>query len=342
MLHCFLSGGGDGQVATAAKIDTDPEKTYSSDEGDSSVEGSVLSTVGSSGPYIVAVIPAYNEEITIGSVVLGALSHIDAVIVVDDCSHDRTAKLAEKAGAHVIRMPQNGGKAKALLTGLKEAERMGCQIAVMLDGDGQHRTDNIETVVRPVADGEADLVIGSRYLGEQTGIPRYRVFGQKVINSLSNIGSNVNVTDSQSGMRALSRKALENLTFTSEGYNVESDMINHFAEIGLVITEVPISVRYDVPNGHKQGATSMGMRLLGNVVSLVGYKRPLLLFGLPGAVAGLAGVVIGVLTFFEIYLFGTFVAQAFIGVALFLVGSFFVISGLTLNSLVLMMKATRK
>lgn len=329
-------------MATTAKIDTDSENAYSSGTDDTSVGGSDLSPVVGTEPRVVAVIPAYNEEIAIGSVVLGALFHVDKVIVVDDCSRDRTAKLAEMAGAHVIRMPQNGGKAKALLTGLKEAERMGCSIAVMLDGDGQHRTDNIGAVVKPLVDGEADMVIGSRYLGEQTGIPRYRIFGQKVINSLSNIGSNISVTDSQSGMRALNRKALKNLTFSSEGYNVESDMINHFVEMGLVIKEVPISVRYDVPNGHKQGATSMGMRLMGNVVSLVGYKRPLLLFGLPGAVAGLAGLVIGVFTFFDIYLFGTFLAQAFIGVALFLVGSFFVISGLTLNSLVLMMKAGRK
>jgi glycosyltransferase involved in cell wall biosynthesis len=294
------------------------------------------------GPRVVEVVPAFNEEIAIGSVVLGALTYVDAVIDVDDCSRDRTSELAKMAGAHVICMPQNGGKAKALITGLKEAERLGCLAAVMLDGDGQHRTDDIKAVVGPVIDGEADLVIGSRFLGEQNGIPRYRIFGQKVINSLSNFSSKVEISDSQSGMRALSRKALSNLDFSSDGYNVESDMITHFTDVGLKIVEVPISVRYDVPNGHKQGATSMGMKLLGNVVSMIGYKRPLLLFGVPGAAAGLAGVVIAVLTFFDIYLFGTFIAQALVGVALFLIGSFFVISGLTLNSLTLMMKARSK
>jgi len=287
-----------------------------------------------------AVVPAFNEEIAIGSVVLGALSYVDEVIVVDDCSRDRTAELAERAGAHVIRMPHNSGKAKALLTGLKEAERLGCVAAVMLDGDGQHRTADIEGLLRPVLDGEADLVIGSRFLGEQNGIPRYRVLGQKVINSLSNVSSRTEVTDSQSGMRALSARALRNLDFSSEGYNVESDMITHFTEVGLTIKEVPISVRYDVPNGHKEGAASMGMTLPGNAVSMIGYKRPLLLFGGLGMVAGLAGAVIAVLTFFDIYLLGSFLVQALAVVALLLIGSFFVISGLTLNSLVLMMKRT--
>jgi glycosyltransferase involved in cell wall biosynthesis len=323
-------------------VDGDPDVIFQPNPAHALAGDQVMAPEIGARPRVVAVVPAYDEEIAIGSVVLGALTHVDAVIVVDDCSHDRTAELARRAGAHVISMPQNGGKAKALITGLKEAERLGCFAAVMLDGDGQHRTDDIDAVVGPVIHGEADLVIGSRFLGEQSDIPRYRVFGQKVINSLSNFSSRVDISDSQSGMRALSRKALGNLNFSSDGYNVESDMITHFTDVGLKIVEVPISVRYDVPNGHKQGATSMGMKLLGNVVSMIGYKRPLLLFGVPGAAAGLAGVVIAVLTFFDIYLFGSFLAQALVGVALFLIGSFFVISGLTLNSLTLMMKAQQR
>ena len=83
----------------------------------------------------------------------------------------------------------------------------------------------------------------------------------------------------------------------------------------------------------------MGMKLLGNVVSMIGYKRPLLLFGVPGAMASLVGVLIAMLTVSNIYLFGSFIAQALVGVALFMIGSFFVVSGLTLNSLTLMMRS---
>jgi len=327
-----------GQMAVDTEGEMGLDGLRMKHDGNIIAQGMAMPTAASA-PRTIAVVPAFQQEITIASVVLGALAYVDKVIVVDDASHDRTGKLAALAGATVVRMPMNGGKAKALLTGLKEAERMGCQVAVMLDGDGQHRVDDIEVLMRPVIEGKADLVIGSRFLGEQTGIPRYRIFGQKVINSLSNLSTKVDITDSQSGMRALSRKGLENLTFSSEGYNIESDMITHFVEAGLEIMEVPISVRYDVPNGHKAGATSMGMKLLGNVVSMIGYKRPLLLFGVPGAIAGLTGIIIAFLTVSEIYLFGSFLGQALVGVALFLIGSFFVISGLTLNSLTLMMKS---
>jgi glycosyltransferase involved in cell wall biosynthesis len=318
------------------------EQNFVPEEVESKMEVIDVASAVRTKPRVVAVIPAYNEEIAIGSVVLGALTKVDLVIVVDDFSRDKTAKLAEMAGAQVIRMPKNGGKARALLAGLREADRLGCWAAVMLDGDGQHRTDDIEAVVQPVVNGEADMVIGSRFLGEQKDIPSYRVFGQKVINSLSNVSSKVELTDSQSGMRALSKRALKNLNFNSEGYNVESDMITHFIEKGLTIKEVPISVRYDVPNGHKESPASMGMKLLGNVVSMIGYKRPLLLFGLPGAILTVAGVVIALFTIFDIYVFGSFLTQALGATVLFLTGCFFVISGLTLNSLTLMMRDSQK
>ncbi len=287
----------------------------------------------------VAVIPAYNEEIAIGSVVLGALLYVDSVIVVDDHSHDHTSQISEKAGAYVIRLPKNGGKAQALLTGLREAEKQGFDAAVMLDGDGQHRCEDIPAVLAPIVKDEADLAIGSRFLGEQKDIPKYRIFGQKVINRISNASSNVNITDSQSGMRALSARALKNLDFHSDGYNVESDMITHFSDRGLKIAEVPISVRYDVPNGHKQGAVSMGMKLLGNVVSMIGYKRPLIMFGVPGALFMAFGLALGFFTLVDFYVLRSFISQVMLAVALFMIGAFLAISALTLNSLTLLMKS---
>ena len=289
-------------------------------------------------PEIVAVIPAYNEEVAIGSVVLGALQYADHVIVVDDGSKDGTAKLAELAGAQVIRIQRNGGKAKALLTGLKAAKRIGCHAAVALDGDGQHRSEDISGVVVPILNGDADMVIGSRFMGKEKNIPRYRIFGQKVINSLSNAGSKVSVTDSQSGLRALGPRALDNLDFMSDGYNVESDMIIHFADKGLTIKEVPIEVNYDVPNGHKKGALSMGMSLLSNMVSVIGYKRPLLMFGIPGVVLAIAGLALGLLTMADVLLTG-YLMQTLLSVGLILVGAFCGVSALTLNSLTLLMKS---
>ena len=291
---------------------------------------------------VIAVIPALNEEVAIGSVVLGALVYVDHVIVVDDGSSDKTAQMAELAGAQVIRMPKNKGKAKALMVGIREAERLKCRVAVTIDGDGQHRAEDIAAVVQPVLKGEADLVIGSRFMGEQKDIPTHRVMGQKVLNTLSNTSSKTHITDTQSGFRALSSRAIKNLQLPSDGYNIESDMIIHFAERNLTIKEVPIAVRYDVPNGHKQGSISMGMSLLGNVVSLIGYKRPLLLFGIPGVIFLAAGFILGFMTWLESFYIFTPIWQAFMSMGSLAIGIFFCVSALTLNSLTMIMKNARQ
>ncbi|HOB39385.1 MAG TPA: glycosyltransferase family 2 protein, partial [Methanomassiliicoccaceae archaeon] len=116
-------------------------------------------------------------------------------------------------------------------------------------------------------------------------------------------------------------------------------MIIHCSENGLRITEVPISVRYDVPNGHKQGSLRMGMALLNSVVSTIGYKRPLLLFGIPGFVFFSAGLVMAALTLLDVYLIGTWVLQGLMAGFMIIVGTTLVVSALSLNSLSLMMKA---
>ncbi len=210
---------------------------------------------------ILVVIPAFNEELTIGSVVLGALKYTDKVIVVDDGSNDRTGELARLAGAEVLRQVTNTGKACALLRGLKAASKEDRPVTIMMDADGQHRAEDIPSIAGPVLDDKADLVIGSRFIGSEEDIPRFRVYGQKVINSLSNAGASVELTDSQSGLRALSRRALKNLDFSSDGYNIESDMIAHFVEKGLTITEVPITARYDVPERAQEGLDLDGARV---------------------------------------------------------------------------------
>ena len=210
---------------------------------------------------------------------------------------DRTSEVAKMAGAEVIRLDANTGKAYALLLGLRHAHNMGCTAAVMLDADGQHDPREIPRVAGLVMEGKADLVIGSRFLRKNNGIPRYRQVGQKTLDLFTNIGAKSKVTDSQSGFRAISCKALENLDFRSDGYNVESDMINHFSKLGLTIQEVPISVKYDVPNKHKKNPVSHGVGVLTQLVNLIGYRRPLLLFGIPGfafVISGMAAEILGI------------------------------------------------
>ncbi|WP_207231409.1 glycosyltransferase family 2 protein [Methanofollis fontis] len=292
--------------------------------------------------HIVVVIPAYNEELVIGSVVLRARRNADTVIVVDDGSKDNTAEIARLAGADVVVMPQNGGKAAALMAGFERAREYSAEAVVMIDADGQHNPEEIMTVATPVLAGEADLVIGSRFIGEKADIPVYRRFGQEVLTLCTNASSTCRTTDSQSGFRALSRRAMANLDFASEGYSVESDMIAHFASRGLVIEEVPISVRYDVPHKHKKNPVSHGLGVLGNIISLIGYRRPMLTFGVPGFLAMVLGAFLGWHAFHAYYVTNKFPYELSILTAfLMFSGMLLCAVALILNELVLIVKAQK-
>ena len=297
-------------------------------------------TSGADARSFAVVVPAYNEGLVIGSVVLLAQKHVDRVIVVDDGSTDRTAETARLAGADVIEMPENGGKAKAMMAGFARARALGYEAVVMLDGDGQHDPNDIPAVAAPVLAGVADLVIGSRFLDAGAEIPAYRRAGQVVLNGFTNLSTDGGfaTTDSQSGFRALSRQALDNLTFASEGYTIESDMIAHFAPLGLKMTEVPISVTYDVPHKHKKNPVTHGFGVLTRIVGLIGHRRPLLFFGIPGGAIAFLGIGLGIYTFSELFRIGQFHYVMFtLGITALILGLLLISSGLILNFLVSMM-----
>lgn len=242
---------------------------------------------------LVAIVPAYNEEIAIGSIVVVTRQFVDTVIVVDDGSSDSTAFIAKAAGAVVISHPHNKGKGTALMTGFAKARELDPAAVIMLDGDGQHNPSEIDNLIKPILEGKADLVIGSRALNNGNKIPYYRKIGQKILNIATKMSTGYDSTDSQSGFRAISRKALNYLDFKSEEYNIESDMIAQFLQEGLVITEIPIIVSYDVPNKHKKHPISHGMDIIGHLIEVLVYKRPLLFFGIPGIALVLACLIYG-------------------------------------------------
>jgi glycosyltransferase involved in cell wall biosynthesis len=292
---------------------------------------------------VIVVIPAYNEELVIGSVVLKICCIVDRVIVVDDGSKDHTADVARLAGAEVIRIDENQGKAHALLLGLKRARELGCRAAVAFDGDGQHKSQDISTVIEPVLEGKADLVIGSRFLTKSNGVPSHRRVGQKTLDIFTQIGSQHPCTDSQSGFRALSPKALENLDFTSYGYGIESDMITHFAERGLILVEVPITVRYEVPHGHNKNFLTHGLGVLAGIINLISYRRPLLAFGIPGIFLLLCGVIVGFFSFTEYFVTSKYsLTISLMSATLIGLGLLLMIAGLILNALVIIMAKKEK
>jgi glycosyltransferase involved in cell wall biosynthesis len=284
------------------------------------------------GGPIVAIIPAHDEDRFIASVVLKARRHLDAVLVIDDGSTDDTAWIAESCGALVIRQPANQGKAAALNAGLARARELDAQAAILIDGDGQQNPDDIPAVLGPVLRGEADIVIGSRFMGRASNTPGWRVAGQKALNWATNLASGVALTDTQSGFRALSRKAIGALNLRTSGFSAESEMQFIIRTHQLVVHEVPIVVNYD--EGPKRNPIWHGFQVLNGILRLVGQHRPLFFFGVPGLIILVIGLLLGV------QVVGTYrtysalaVGTALVAITLILVGVFSIFTGLVLHTI---------
>ena len=234
--------------------------------------------------FIVAGMPMYNEEETIGTVVTKALRHVDAVICIDDGSSDSSARIAEKCGAIVVRHRINRGYGGALKSLFIKARELNADALVVLDSDGQHETSDIPKLLKPILSGEADFTIGSRFIngGGGTDMPAYRRLGIKVITAASNLSSDLGIKDTQSGFRAFSRSAIERLRFDSEGMELSLEMLEDAHDKDLTIQEVPTIIRYDVTKGSNFTAVSDGFTVLSWALLSLSQKKPILVLGIPG------------------------------------------------------------
>jgi len=239
----------------------------------------------------IALIPAYNEARFIGSLVLAALAHVDLALVVDDGSSDQTAEIAQRAGATVIKHSHNQGKAAAVNTGFLYVRQLKTAGVVMLDGDGQHTADDIPRVLAPILAGEADIVVGSRFLEVKSNIPLHRQVGQHGLTLATNLASGVRISDSQSGYRAFSAHAIAELWFGQGGFSIESEMQFLIREHQLRVVEVPINVVYVEPA--KRNPFNHGMQVINGILRLVGQTRPLLYFSTAGLAVFAIGLALG-------------------------------------------------
>jgi glycosyltransferase involved in cell wall biosynthesis len=233
-------------------------------------------------PKIIAAIPCFNEERFIGSVVLKAKNYVDQVMVIDDGSTDKTAMVAEQARVTVVKHDSNRGKGAAVRTAFEQAKEMGCSALVLLDGDGQHEPADIPRLLEPVLHGQADMVVGSRFLQIESPVPGYRIWGQRVLTFFTNLGSRVKLTDSQSGFRAFSPKAIEALSFAEEGFSIESEIQFLAKEANLQVAEVAVSIGYY--DRAKRSPVAHAMGVFNSIIGLVSKRLPLLFFGVPGAI----------------------------------------------------------
>jgi glycosyltransferase involved in cell wall biosynthesis len=251
-------------------------------------------------PIVVVGIPAFNEEQTIAKVVLVAQKYADMVIVCDDGSSDLTAEIAEHIGAVVVRHEENLGYGAALQSLFKRAKDLNADVLVTLDADGQHDPDQIPSLVKPIKEGVAEVVLGSRFMDENGTVemPAYRQLGVRVITKLSNGLSKNAVSDSQSGFRAYNKKAMEKLGDVSEnGMSASLELLRLVNKSNLRICEVPICCKYSDSLGSEtstKNPLTHGIGIVMSLVKLVVEDRPITLLGIPGALSLILGMLFGV------------------------------------------------
>ncbi|WP_440946603.1 glycosyltransferase family 2 protein [Methanosarcina sp. T3] len=282
---------------------------------------------------ITVVLPAFNEEVSIGSIVLLTKHYSDNVIVIDDGSSDRTAAIARKAGAYVVVHEVNKGKGAALKTGFEAAADLGADIIVTMDSDGQHNPDEIPKLVAPIIAGHADMVNGSRYLSHtDKNTPIYRRVGQTILDRATNMNSGLQITDSQSGFRAFAASAKNVFRFNAQGMAIESEMLADAGRSGLRIKEVEIGVRYDV-DCSTVNPIKHGLGVLVMVLKDVEFNKPLYYFTAPGIILGAGGLCMGAV-FLRDFILGRGLdfGPTMLMILFIIVGTFMALTGILLHS----------
>jgi glycosyltransferase involved in cell wall biosynthesis len=202
---------------------------------------------------VICIIPAYNEEKTVKNVVEKAKKFCSSVIVVNDGSQDHTREEAENAGALIVDHLVKLGVGSSIETGFNVALRHGADIVVSLDADAQHDPAEIPKLIEPILNGEADIVVGSRFLSETETMPLTKKVGNKILSWITSALSGYPITDSQCGYRAYSREALRKLTPLPKGYSWASDSLTKARKYNFTIKEVPIKTIYNRNLKHAKG-----------------------------------------------------------------------------------------
>jgi dolichol-phosphate mannosyltransferase len=289
--------------------------------------------IGASDKTVAVIIPTLNEETTIYDVVKGFVdTRIDSVelrlIVVDGGSTDQTAELAKKAGAQVLR--QKGKGKGAAMKGV--AYSSNADIFVFIDGDGTYLPSELEFLLQPILEDQADMVVGSRLNGkmEKGAITTLNVFGNKLFNLMTNLSMKMHLTDILSGYRAIRAEAFRELVLFSDGFEIEAEITIESIARKFRIVEVPITYKNRIKERTKLSPLKDGSRIFNTLFFIVMNARPLFFFGIIASVFYAVGSYPASLVLYEKITTGDVVhlASVILSAMLFVLGTLVLISGL--------------
>jgi glycosyltransferase involved in cell wall biosynthesis len=278
----------------------------------------------------IACIPAYNEGKVIGDLIKNVLQYVDRVIVCDDGSTDNTSVEAEKAGAKVIQHKKNLGKGAALRTLFNFIKNENFDLMITIDGDGQFSPKEIPNLISPIINDKVDIVIGHR--SNKDEMPSYRKIGNKFLDSMTNLASELPFRDTQSGFRSYSKKAISVITFKTNGFGADSEILIDASRKNLRIDEVGVNVRY---NTGKKTSTkdpiSHTSEVITSLIESIVIRHPLKYLGVPGFLLIILGVsfgIWGILIFNEVRTFP--ISNLIIGVGSTLLGAMLLLMSVVL------------
>jgi glycosyltransferase involved in cell wall biosynthesis len=228
-------------------------------------------------------IPAYNEEKNIASIITKLKNITDSIIVCDDGSSDMTSEISKNLGAIVISHKKNMGYGAAIRTIFQKSVELDSDILVTFDADGQHRIDDVNKILQPLENNEADIVIGSRFLDNESKVPNYRKIGIKVITQVTNASLKKKLTDSQSGFRAYNKQALTQISPSEMGMGISTEILIKASNKGLRIAEIPITILYH-DDASTHNPVSHGTSVLISTIKFTSIEHPLKFYGIPSII----------------------------------------------------------
>jgi len=239
---------------------------------------------------IIVGIPAFNEEKNIASIVTKLSEIADTVLVCNDGSTDLTSEIAEKMGAVVINHEKNLGYGGAIRSIFLKSKELDGDVLVTFDADGQHRIQDIKNVIEPIVNQEADLVIGSRFLDDsEKEVPQYRKVGIKVITKITNASINEQLTDSQSGFRAYSKKVVNELNPSELGMGISTEILIKASSKNFKILEVPIKILYSGDTS-THNPVAHGSSVIFSTIKYTSIEHPLKFYGIPSVIFFIVGI----------------------------------------------------